>query len=293
MKVGIRKLIEICKNIANECADPYGYIPLRKIANICNCEIIIRKLLVEAIITTNKNIPDCWFVLINQEIHQVTEHDLEYESVVSPVDIRTRNTIAHEITHAIVIDNLGKSISDKGNNSDQIKTIERLVEALSPLLLVSNNFLLNALQEIDSIGDFLNLLEKLKNDFSISRKVLFAAFKTYFTVDKSEYLKFDFLLNHAIGIGEFANRRKCIVINKYQIIENFHRKPPSSNIAFFIRNNKYEWLIIEEVDTSYNTKIISLFNAEHNSSQNTIRIEVCSNYRDKNRKEFYFCICNS
>jgi hypothetical protein len=231
MKLPVKHLIDECIKIADIVTDRHGFVAIRNLATACKCQIVPRPLLVEAAITTSIQTPDSWVVLINNEIHQFSDEDFEYESSVSPLRVRTRNTLAHEVAHAVACDLLGMDFAGSGNLAERLNSIERAVEKVSPLLLIPKSYLLSRLRQIQNADESLQGFARLPKSFGVSRQTLLQTVKTLSKYYRSNFIQCESLLGALWGIIEFRGKGAFCTSSKWTFDNHFTSTPhPASRL---------------------------------------------------------------
>jgi hypothetical protein len=242
MKVPIKRLIDHCFKIADSAADRHGFVAIRNLASACNCQVVARPLLAEAAITTSLESPGKWVVLINNEIHQFSDEDFEFESSLSPLRVRTRNTLAHEVAHATAFDLLGMDFAENGNLKDKLESIERVVESVSPLLLLPKSFVMSLLRQIESADESLRAISKIPVHFGVSREVFIQSLKTLSKYERSSFIQFDPLLGALWGILEFRGKGSFKTSARWTFDNhsNYQKHPASTRI---LKKTRIDWTV--------------------------------------------------
>jgi hypothetical protein len=249
MKIPIKRLIDRCLKIADSTADRHGFVAIRNLSSACNCQVVARPLLVEAAITTNHQSPDTWVVLIDSETHQFSDDDFEYESSISPLRERTRNTLAHEIAHAVACDLLGKDFSESGNLSKRLSFIERAIEKSSPLLLLPKSFIIQRLRQIPSADKSLQYFSKIHDYFGVSREVFLHAINTISKYNRSDVLLCESMLGALWGIVEFRSKRTFTTSSRLTFDNHFKATShPASKLIRELKSETWEIESIREIE---------------------------------------------
>lgn len=131
-----RQLLQVASQIAQRAADATGFVPLAALAREVQADVRFRPLLVEGIAAQPKAKDGRWLILIDRETHPVSEEMLANEDSAHPLGARVRNTVAHELAHA-----LGprcETVTDGTERSRReiVAILERDTEQLSPALLI-------------------------------------------------------------------------------------------------------------------------------------------------------------
>lgn len=267
-----KRLIDGCWEIAEKCSDPTGFVSLRSLAEYCRCQVVSRPLLVEAAITKRTDGSDNWIALLNNEVHVFSDEDFELESNVSPLAIRTRNTLAHEIAHAVAWDRLGHDLSFGGTLDEKLLQIERSVEAVSPLLLIPRSALAHRLSKIIEPKEAARKLGEISSHFAVSPPVLFNALQLFSKFHRAQFLLFDSLLDALWGVLEMQGKLK-FTISSSRLLSNFFKGRPHPANQFLLKSRKSEWSInrIEEIGGS--TVCYSRSDA-YDSGESEVRFEL-------------------
>jgi hypothetical protein len=221
MKVPIKRLIDRCWDIAESVADRSGFVPIRNLAASCNCQIVPRPLLVEAAITRTLKNPNGWVVLINNETHKFSDEDLELESALSHLPVRTRNTLAHEVAHAVACDLFGMDFSNGGTLDSRLASIERAIELVSPLLLLPKSHVLSRLAGIPDEAQSLREFSTLARNMGVSREVFLQAVKTKSKYSRSEFLTCESILGAMWGVFEARGKNSFETSSRW-LFNNYH-----------------------------------------------------------------------
>jgi hypothetical protein len=261
-----------CTNIGNEIADSSGFVSVRNLLARFNADLIMRPLLVEGMLVSidEKNIDSCsnnrWAVLLDSETYPFSESDVALENTNSPLPVRMRNTIAHELVHALAFrpTEFGIKLTQlkKSNitNSIFVKEIEEQTEKFSPLLLWSENSLekmLSSKNESLEMDDLTRISKKI----GISRHILVNRFKlssSFGKIHNSIALK-----NFAVGIGEWINGSKA-VLRSWPIYCNFDSGVIPNFLHQLIHQDRYD------VEAAFSKKIFSF----DNKLDNSVNLEV-------------------
>lgn len=247
MKNAAKILSLECSRLAETVADRHGFVSLRALAERCGCQIVVRPLLVEAGITKRLDGDSDWIVLVNDEIHPISDEQIEYESHLSPIAARTRNTIAHEIAHAIAIETFGIDFSTADSNSEKLKDIERAIENASPLLLISGKKLLARLEIANDGGEAIEELVRSTELFGISKNALFTAFRHVSKYKRSRFLANKSINSGSWGIAERKGKNR-ILTRSYWLMSNYHGATSSPFIEILLSENVIEWTIDSHIN---------------------------------------------
>lgn len=243
-----KRLIDRCWDIAEKCSDTTGFVSLRSLADYCHCEVVSRPLLVEAAITRKLGERDRWVALLNNEVHVFSDEDFELESSISHLAVRTRNTLAHEIAHAVACDYLGHDFSHGGTMDGRLSFIEKSVEIVSPLLLVPRSALATRLSRICDATDAVQKLHEINLHFAVSPGVFFNVLNLFSKYFRAQFLLFDGILEALWGVAEAKGKDKFQVSSR-RLFSNFFRSTPNEPTSFFRHARTSEWSIEEKRET--------------------------------------------
>ena len=205
-----------CSHIASEISEPCGFIPIRKLMEKFGTQLLMRPLLVEGMIASserkngesNEGSKHQWTLLVDIERYPLSANDVEQESASSPLPVRFRNTVAHELAHSLAFRPTEFGIELPRHSSDKsrrafVQQVERDTEKLSPLLLVSDNSLEQffSLQKetinADEIAHF-------QRSLGVSRHVFVNRLDLLNLLDEKRLkMQRNGLQNIAIGVGEW------------------------------------------------------------------------------------------
>lgn len=227
----LRQIGAACRTIGNEATDESGFIPVRMLLRRFQATLLFRPLLVEGILATQTSPQGSanWLVLIDSETYSVADTQLANESRSSPLPVRLRNTIAHELVHSIAFRPAEFGVQPllaahkQFSRREYVRAVEEQTEHLSPLLLWSEKSLKHTLQDYKRTAS-VQQLNDLRQRIGISRDVLISRL-TLLPIDdllrRSAALK-----NLAIGIGESTSTG--IVLRSWPTFLNFdHNVAPS------------------------------------------------------------------
>lgn len=226
-----------CLHEVEKIKETDSFVSVRSLAKHFHADIIARPLLVEAMLASEtQDAPDTpetldfrWKVLVDSERFLVTDAQISNEASTSPLPVRLRNTIAHEIMHSFSFRtdefraNLRITPRKNESKSDFIKRIEAETETLSPLLLVPHSSIVMLSREnILSIESIL----QLRGRCAVSREVLINRFKLLSVAGLSDVRYRTCLENVAIGLGEWSDSTTCQWLN-WPLFVNFTNYRPS------------------------------------------------------------------
>lgn len=225
-----RQLDQLCIKIGNEVADERGFVPIRDLLRRFQVQLIVRPLLVEGMLATVDSVGDAarssqWAVLIDSEMHALTDECILSESSERPLHVRARNTIAHELAHSLAFRasefGIGTGVSGRAKASaDLVKSIERETERLSPLLLVTEK----ALKQFASTGSrriSVAEMTALRERLGVSREVFVSRLQMLRSNDETGLLENTHFRNVAVGIADWTGQGA--VLRSWPLLVNFDR----------------------------------------------------------------------
>lgn len=222
-----------CRYIADRSAEPDGFVRTQTLLNAFNAELMLRPLLVEAMVTSakrdlEKNIDHRWSVLVDSDIHKISQDDLNSESSKRPLSVRFRNTIAHELVHTIPFNltHFGIELSRQKSSNQSLKAlvedVESDTEKLSPLLLISERSLRNSISRLDTLITVRDVI-MLAAQFGVSRPVFInRLLLTRQFGDPLSILELPPLKNMAVGMGAWKSDGTA-VFRKWPLFMNFDK----------------------------------------------------------------------
>lgn len=221
----IARLGEACTDIAEATADSNGYVTTKALLDAFEAEIIFRPLLVEAMLASRGS---KWVLLLDSEKSGITVQHIENESGAQRLPARVRNTIAHELVHGLCFSRTAvgprwrSALGTEINDARSVKSAEKAVERLSPLVLIPKSKLTQTLQLIHGPLGIDDLLA-LRAQFGVSRELLVNRLRLLFGESKttSPY-GIDAITDIGVGIGEWSlagRRRLC----PWPLFLNFER----------------------------------------------------------------------
>lgn len=197
-----RQLLQVAAQISDRAADSTGFVPLAALAREMKADVRFRPLLVEGVVAQPKAKDGRWLVLIDNETHRVSEDMFMQESSTRPLGPRVRNTVAHELAHALgpryeaVIDGTEKS------RQELAETLERDTEQLSPALLIPARAIEALVRARDEPFDISELVAA-RDRLGVSSRVFVMRLELLAQETESRVRHHPRLENVVIGSGEW------------------------------------------------------------------------------------------
>jgi hypothetical protein len=195
-------LLKVATTLSERAADEGGFVSLTALAREIQADVKFRPLLVEGIAAQPKSKDGRWLILVDSETHPVTEEMLARETSLRPLGARVRNTVAHELAHA-----LGPRFEEMKGGADvsrdeMVDSLERETERLSPALLVPRRGLEKFM---DANQGRLQLAELAaeRDRLGVSSKVFVNRFELARQEEDSMLRHHRRLADVAIGVGEW------------------------------------------------------------------------------------------
>jgi len=199
-----RQLLQVATQISDRAADASGFVPLRSLAREVQAEVRFRPLLVEGIAAQPKTKDGRWLILIDSETHGVSDEMFAKEDALHPLGPRVRNTVAHELAHALGPRCEALTDGTEKSRKELVAIIERETEQLSPVLLVpqkSIESLLNTMVDAFDVNELVAARERL----GVSSRVFVKRVELLSHDIESSVRHHPRLANIVIGSGEWVN----------------------------------------------------------------------------------------
>ncbi len=228
-----RHLATRCIQVADEVADVDDFVAIRSLLKWFRVSLVIRPLLVEAMIaTSNTGLRDHggqtdvgWCLLLDRDTFPIAREDLATETSGSPLPVRLRNTIAHELAHTLAFrpTEFGVASPKRANASTSraafVASIEQDTEGLSPLLLLPERLLRRIFVD-DSTGISAQDLHTLCGSFGVSRYVLINRLSLLDYIDAHKLRFCSSLVNTVVGLGEWVSTSEARLL-EWPLFSNF------------------------------------------------------------------------
>jgi hypothetical protein len=219
-----------CTKIADEVADPGGFVAIRALLHRFGAELVIRPLLVEGMLAKRADaIPEKgqprWLVLIDSDKCRVTHNDVAVESIGTSLPERARFTIAHELTHSLAYRStefgteLQLAAARNQSGSDFVGKVERLTDGLVPLLLWPESRVDAFLRE-PGFPLSIERLVAVRHQQGISRQVVITRLRRMIEPRRGGAVEQPANRNVGIGIGEWESENRAI-LRKWPTFVNF------------------------------------------------------------------------
>lgn len=298
----IDQFVRACSQIGDELADQTGFVTIRGLLSRFRADLTFRPLLVEAMLASVDQggvASDYqWSVLVDSETHQASQDALDREHPGESLGVRLRNTIAHELTHALAFRyaDFGIRLNVPINIKDRkafVEEIERETERLSPLLLIPDKALLK-LVEAAHEQITVEALSGFRDHMGVSRKVLVNRFNMLRKSDRHGLLNRPPLRNLAIGIGEWRTPKEAI-LRSWPLYTEFNKAIVPS---FLLRLPIEDRIPLSSVlpsgrDAEIHTGVIFNVRTGSSTSPNMDILLQCEHVAPRSRAEFLFTIRNA
>ena len=226
----LQLIADTCTSISNAIAEPSGFVSVCKLLERFDVSLVIRPLLVEGMLASipaegRESQRSKLIVLIDGETFPVSDKEVALEDETRPLPARFRNTVAHELLHALAFrpSHFGLRLQHPVDNEERIsalvKAIEQETERLTPLLVwpeAALNHLISSRKKAISCGELANLTGQL----GISRQV--AITRLALRKAKDGILYVPWLRDVGIGIIEWGQNGRAL-FRKWPLFVNFNR----------------------------------------------------------------------
>jgi hypothetical protein len=244
----LEQFVAACKAIGDQAAEGSGFVPIRALLTQFNADLRLRPLLVEAMLAFIPPRQDgessvSWAVFVDSETFgEISTEQLRDESFDRPLNVRFRNTIAHELVHALAFraSDKGVRLHRKLDTSEDMKSIvqalEQETERLSPLLLLPSKSLdtwLTSVKKPLQADDIAPLCAR----FGVSRQLFIRRLSLLRSFEETSYLMHTALRNVAIGIGEWTSETSG-VLKGWPLFINFDRGVSPSFLPLLSRQDR-------------------------------------------------------
>lgn len=201
-----RKLLQVATQIADCASDSSGFVPLRELAREIHADVRFRPLLVEGIAAQPKSKDGRWLILIDSETHGVSDEMFASEDARNPLSPRVRNTVAHELAHALGPRCEALTDGSEKSRSELVALIERETERISPALLVPVKTI-ESLLTLKAGALEVEDLAAMKERLAVSSRVLVMRLELLAQDAESQLRHHPRIENLVIGSGEWLNSR--------------------------------------------------------------------------------------
>jgi hypothetical protein len=226
----IENLFQDCINLANDVASPTGFVPVRKLVERLNAEVIFRSLLVEAMITVNSSPSEgCadWKILLDIDRFKRDSEIYPVESDDCKMSNRCRNTIAHELLHTFAFKQENNKFVPRlyewqqQSGTKTVNYLEKEAENLSSVLLIPSESIFEFLNRNRHQLEFIHLLEWYRG-YGVSREIFINRIKFLRNHMFDHALGYGCLKNIMIGIGQWSSSGEA-QLNTWPVFANFEK----------------------------------------------------------------------
>lgn len=200
------QLLQTVSEISDRAADASGFVPLHALAREVQADVKFRPLLVEGVAAQPKEKDGRWLILIDDETHRVTDDMFLREDAARPLGSRLRNTVAHELAHALG-PRFEAILTDRKSRSEQVNFLENETEQLSPALLIPLRALEALLNQRTNAFD-LGELVAARDRWGVSSRVMVKRLELLNQQVESRFRHHPRLDNLVIGSGEWLSSTK-------------------------------------------------------------------------------------
>lgn len=264
MKVSIHtvneeQLVRECIKICSSAVDESGFVSVWKLAERTDCEILLIPLLVEAAISKRSGAKTKWSILLNCDIYGADASKIFSENVENQLGVRLRNTISHEIAHAIAYELIGADFGSGKDSEARIRSLESLIEKVSPLLLLPSSGLIPKLARINNPEIVLMKLSEIRNFYGTSREVFIRSIKIFARIFAAEFSNLTSFSGHRYGtlttegIADFIIRKIFSFRNRIGGIVN-------PIVDCVLSSNESHWTIVDMVPNAFGVRCKAISN---------------------------------
>lgn len=205
-----RQLLQFASQIAERASDSSGFVPLAALAREIHADVKFRPLLVEGVAAQPKTKDGRWMILIDSETHRVTDEMLALEDVSHPLGVRVRNTVAHELAHALGARCEAILAGKEKSRVEIVAALERETEQLSPALLISPramDAIVNASNNALDVDELVTARDRL----GVSARVFVKRLELLSHETESAVRYHPRLDNLIIGSGEWVSAARAVL----------------------------------------------------------------------------------
>jgi hypothetical protein len=214
----LRQLASRCSQIAADVSDYDGFVSIDRLVNRFGAKLLVRPLLVEGmLVSTDDEASGAghqWCLLLDRETYDVKDADIANERLGAPLPARLRNTVAHELAHAMAFRptefgvEFPNELMLRNGKRDFVAMVERQTEKLSPLLLLPDDFLARTFTDgIETVS--IQALSEIMRSAGVSRYVFINRLNSLSLSDKNRLSSRQCLTGLGIGIGEWKPEQNC------------------------------------------------------------------------------------
>jgi hypothetical protein len=200
------QLLQVVAEISNRAADATGFVPLHALAREVHADVHFRPLLVEGVAAQPKEKDGRWLILIDNETHPISEEVFRQENAARPLGVRLRNTVAHELAHALG-PRFEISRASHKSRTDRVENLEKETEQLSPALLIPTKAVEALLDQRTEAFD-LEELVAARERFGVSSRVFVKRLELLNQETESRFRYHPRFDNLVIGSGEWLSSTK-------------------------------------------------------------------------------------
>lgn len=250
----INKAVEAC----SKSVDETGFVRLARLADVCNCEILLIPLLVEAAISRREGSIKKWSVLLNSDIFGEDHSIFEDESSQKPLGSRLRNTLAHEVAHAVAYETLGENFGSGKDSESKLRSLETTIEKTSPLLLLPQKIILEQLDCIPEPISALSHFSRMREFHGVSREIFIRSLNVFRKLSMSRFASLDAIKGCRYGVLK-AEGFADFNINKIFTFVNYIGGDSHPIVNKVISTHQTSWSIVdmEGIDFGVSCKAVS------------------------------------
>ncbi len=224
-----------CAEAADRSADVDGFVAVRRLVEHFGADLIAQPLLYEGMIAAPKSDKAKWLVLVDSLESGFSSQKYNDECAANALPPRLRFTIAHELGHLLQFKSSGSPPKSGTTQSrkDEIDSLEREADTLSPLLLISES----AFEKRLAVGTeplTLRQILEAKAKWGVSREVLVNRFNLLSKYDPKGLRLRAPLQNLGLGLCVWSKDRQAMLVNWPKPFCNF----AENLVPAFLRENR-------------------------------------------------------